>query len=140
MSNQLILTVGLPHSGKTAWAMAQGTVVVSMGSLYRLIRPVYSVKPLAKTFVTSLFMAGYSAVIIDDGNWLKRSRQFWQASDWETCVYRISGPEHVGEILTRLDQTAKTPEEYARKSKQVQDAAAAWEEIGSYELSYHLRS
>ena len=140
MSKQLILTVGLPHSGKTTWAMAQGHPVVSMSSLYRLISPVYLVKPTAKVFVMSLFASGYNTVIVDDGNWLSKSRQFWRSCDWETYIYRVSGPEHAESVLVHLDCTTTTPAEYTKKSRQVQNALDAWEEITPDELSYHLCS
>ena len=82
--NKLILTVGLPRSGKSTWALEQGVPVVA-GDAIRLAlfgklwwEPgEHQIMATARTMVRSLFFAGHSVVIFDSLNVTKASRRFW---------------------------------------------------------------
>jgi len=81
---KLILTIGLPRSGKTTWALQQGCPVVS-GDAIRLAifgklwwpPGEHQVMTLARTMVRSLFFAGHPTVIFDSVNVTEYARQFW---------------------------------------------------------------
>ncbi len=80
----LILTVGLPQSGKSTWARKQGVPVVSMDA----VRMAMHGKPFipeaeswvhlqTKTMVKALFYAGHFVVILDACNHTCQSRASW---------------------------------------------------------------
>jgi len=60
---KLIMTVGLPRSGKSTWARKQG-------------------HPIAKYMVQSLFLAGHDTVILDATNTTAQRREEWDSTDW----------------------------------------------------------
>lgn len=87
----LILTVGLPRSGKSTWARAKGVPVVCPDSV-RLALHGQEYEPLAepfvwaavKLFVRSLFGAGHRTVILDACNVTRKRRDEWRNAEWET--------------------------------------------------------
>jgi len=102
----LILTVGLPRSGKSTWAKRQGVPVVSPDSI-RLALHGQAWEPLAEGFVwaiakvmvRALFISGHDVVILDStGNTVARRGDFRSKSwsrmykvidtDKETCMVR----------------------------------------------------
>ena len=86
----LILTVGLPRSGKSTWARKQGDPVVNPDSI-RLALHGQAFLPerepevwnIAKLMVKSLFLAGHNTVILDATNTTKRRRWAWRSEDWK---------------------------------------------------------
>jgi len=84
LPKKLILTVGLPKSGKTTWAMAQGCPVVCPDAIrwatygQRFWGPgEEQVWATAWTMMRALFMAGHEKVIVDACNNTKKCRDFW---------------------------------------------------------------
>ena len=82
--NRLILTVGLPRSGKTTWALKQGLPIVNPDSIrlamhgqpyVALAEPL--VWAIAKVVVRALFLAGHETVIVDATNVTKKRRDDW---------------------------------------------------------------
>lgn len=89
--NKLILTVGLPRSGKSTWSLMQGLPVVNPDSIRLALHGTDYIKEaepmvwvLAKYMVRSLFFAGHETVILDATNTSKERRDFWISSEWET--------------------------------------------------------
>jgi predicted kinase len=88
--NRLILTVGLPYSGKTQWAISQNQwPIVNPDSIrlaatgtryYQDFEPM--VWAMAKIFVGSLFLAGHTTVIVDATNNTEKRRDFWREDLW----------------------------------------------------------
>ena len=85
----LIMTVGLPQSGKSTWAEAQGLPIVNPDSIrlglhgqpfIGLAEPF--VWAIAKVMIRSLFIAGHSRVILDATNTTKTRREEWKSTDW----------------------------------------------------------
>lgn len=83
---ELILTVGLPRSGKTTWAKQQGLPIVNPDSIRLALhgqRFIPAAEPmvwaLAKYMVCSLFLAGHARVILDATNTTDKRRQEWYA-------------------------------------------------------------
>ena len=80
----LILTVGLPHSGKSTWSRKQGFPIVNPDSI-RLALHGKAFIPEAEDFVwtiaytmaKALFLAGHDKVIIDATNITEKRRQAW---------------------------------------------------------------
>lgn len=83
-TNKLILTIGLPRSGKSTWSLKQGCPIVSSDAIRlsifgKLWWPPgeQQVLATARTMVRALFFAGHSTVIFDSISLTKESRKFW---------------------------------------------------------------
>jgi predicted kinase len=88
MLPRLILTVGLPRSGKTTWARAQGVPVASPDAISRALhgqRFIGVAEPfvwaIAKLMVRALFLAGHPTVIVDATNTTQKRRDEWKSDD-----------------------------------------------------------
>ena len=121
----LILTVGIPGSGKSTWARRSGYPVVNPDSIRLAIHgQVFLAKAeplvwsIARVMVMSLFGAGHKVVILDATNTTDRRRNEWKDSAWDTsfvlfpcdveeCKRRViargSGPE----LLAVIDRMAR---------------------------------
>lgn len=96
---RLILTVGLPRSGKTRWARVTGFPIVSPDSI-RLALHGQAYEPLAEPFVwasarlmvRALFLAGHETVVLDACNVTRERRNEWRGSEWETFCVLIDTP------------------------------------------------
>lgn len=80
----LILTVGLPRSGKTTWAKSQGYPIVNPDSIRLALhgqRFQADAEPfvwaIAEVMVKALFKAGNNVVIVDATNNTAKRRNFW---------------------------------------------------------------
>lgn len=104
---RLILTVGLPRSGKTSWARATGFPIVSPDAI-RLALHGRAFEPLAEPFVwatarlmvRSLFLAGHETVVLDACNVTRARRDEWRGSEWETfcIVFECSREEAIRRV------------------------------------------
>ena len=81
----LILTVGLPRSGKSTWARAQGFPIVNPDAIRLALhgqRFLAQAEPLvwafAQVMVASLLRAGHGAVIVDATNVTAKRRDQWR--------------------------------------------------------------
>ena len=90
MSN-LILTVGLPRSGKSTWSMQQGYPVVNPDSVRLALHGqkfVIEAEPMVwsitRYMIKSLFIAGHETVILDATNTTERRRNEWKSKEWDT--------------------------------------------------------
>lgn len=106
--NILILTVGLPRSGKTTWARQHGAPIVNPDSIRLALhgeRFIAKAEPfvwaIAHAMVRALFLAGHSVVILDATNTTKKRRDEWKSDEWVTmfkvipttrdeCLYRAN--------------------------------------------------
>lgn len=128
-AKQLVLTVGLPRSGKTTWAMKQWCPVVCPDAI-RLAFHGQAFLPeaepmvwvMAKYMVRSLFLAGHTRVVVDATHVSAKRRKFWidvlpsaenlevvlQAfyTDPEICKERALETGHP-ELLEVIDRMAK---------------------------------
>jgi predicted kinase len=92
----LILTVGLPRSGKSTWAQTQGHPIVNRDAI-RLALHGKPYIPHAEPMVTAieehmvraLFKAGHDTVIIDSTNLKKQYRERWANGPWTTVIERF---------------------------------------------------
>jgi predicted kinase len=81
---QLILTVGLPRSGKTTWALTTGHPIVCPDSIRYALhgqRFLAQAEPfvwaMAYAMADALFLAGHGTVIVDATNVTARRREAW---------------------------------------------------------------
>lgn len=120
----LIMTVGLPRSGKSTWAMRQGVPVVNPDSI-RAALGVYPfnastemmVWTIAHYMVDALVEAGHPVVILDATNTTKRRRREWLSKRY-TCVYKMfeasdstciarakeNGKPYLEEVIVRMQK------------------------------------
>lgn len=131
--NQLILTVGLPYSGKTTWARKQGVPIVSPDQIRLALhgrryeqRAEEMVWTIARVMVRALFGAGHRRVIVDATHNSEKRRKPWESEDWR-LVYEVFSAtreecrkraEAVGdeEILPVIDRMAEEHEPIDAKS------------------------
>ncbi len=99
---ELILTVGLPRSGKTTWALEQGYPIVNPDGIRLAIHGkqfVALAEPLvwviAKYMVRALFNAGHDVVILDATNTTSKRRDAWDSNHWQTNIHVIPTPKSI---------------------------------------------
>jgi predicted kinase len=85
----LMLTVGLPRSGKSLWAVKSGCPVVNPDSVRLALHGqafVPEAEPMVWTvslyMVRALFKAGHREVIVDATNTTRKRRDFWKSNEW----------------------------------------------------------
>jgi predicted kinase len=121
-STYLILTVGLPRSGKSTWALAQGCPVVDTDAVRLAIHGtpwLASAEPLvwgiAKTMVVSLFKAGHPKVILSATSVTAARRREWDRMadkvEWQVfhtmpdeCKRRalLTGQDYLIPVIERM--------------------------------------
>lgn len=131
---ELILTVGLPYSGKSDWARRYGEPVVSLDAIRGALhgcRYIPTAENLvwatARLMVRALFYGGADRVILDATNLTAKRRAEWDGPDWSThyklfrdsfdkaaCIERAAkdDPAFVA-IIEKMAETAEqlTPDE-----------------------------
>lgn len=100
--NKLILTVGLPKSGKSTWALEQGHPVVNRDAIRlalhgeKYLQPAENmVSTIEAYMVPSLFYAGHETIIIDSTHLRKRYVDRWRSSLWEIELKFIITPPNI---------------------------------------------
>ena len=84
MEKTLILTVGLPRSGKSTWALEQKFPIVNPDSIRIALHGNYftpeaepMVWTIARYMVSALFVAGHNIIIVDATHTTSKRREFW---------------------------------------------------------------
>ena len=83
------MTVGLPRSGKTTWAQAQGCPIVNRDAI-RLALHGQAYVQEAESIITgiedcmvrALFLAGHDKVIVDATHTTDKRRKRWHYGEW----------------------------------------------------------
>ena len=128
MSKTLILTVGLPKSGKTTWAQRQLQPVVNPDAIRLALHGqafVREAEPhvwaIARTMVRHHFAYGHNAVILDATNLTQERRAEWVSpKEWElqfvvfdtpkdTCVVRAAELGFPIDVIERMAETMDLP-------------------------------
>jgi len=124
MNNILLMTVGLPRSGKSTWSRKQDCPIVNPDSIRLAIHGqafIEDAEPIvwtiAKYMVKALFIAGHNKVVLDATSISKIAREFWINDMWEcryipfvvpksTCIERAktSNREDLIPIIERMDE------------------------------------
>lgn len=94
----LIITVGLPYSGKSTWARQQTFPIVNPDAIRLAMhgqRFASRAEPLvwatAKIMVRALFIAGHEFVILDATNVTHKRRDEWKSEEWD-CTFKVFNP------------------------------------------------
>lgn len=125
----LVLTVGLPRSGKSTWAMKQGHPIVNPDSIRLALHGQPFIKEAepfvwatAKVMVASLFIAGHDRVILDATNVTEKRREAWKNPLWvrryevfevdtKVCIERLEASdfsdEHKAGVLDAIHRMAE---------------------------------
>lgn len=127
----LIMTVGLPKSGKSTWAKEQGIPIVNPDSIRLALHGhdyIQSAEPfvwaIAHTMVQALFCAGHDKVILDACNCTEKRRNEWIlelenyqvefvlfTADADLCIFRAEkeNNNHMIPVIKRMSVNLKYP-------------------------------
>lgn len=122
----LLMTVGLPQSGKSTYARMQECPIVNPDSIRLALhgKPFISeaeqfVWAIAKCMVNALFLAGHETVVLDATNTTRKRRDEWKSSKWTReyfeferdsvlCKQRAAStcrdPEHLVGLVAAIDR------------------------------------
>jgi predicted kinase len=142
----LILTVGLPRSGKSSWARVTGFPIVSPdairlglhGRAYEQLAEPF-VWAQARLMVRSLFVAGHETVILDACNVTRARRDEWRGAEWETVcqVFEATREEARQRVFKALqDPQAAPADQLTPLLKTIDRMSAAFEPLGDDEPRY----
>lgn len=99
---RLILTTGLPRSGKSTWAQKQGYPIVNPDSIRLALhgeRFIEEAEPMiwliAKYMVKALFFAGHDTVILDATNITFERRKFWVNVQWNVFYKHFDASKEI---------------------------------------------
>ena len=124
------MTVGLPRSGKSTWALQQEYPVVNPDSIRLALhgQPFISlaepfVWAIAKVMVRALFITGHNTVILDATNTTNARREEWVSKSWEQkfvvfdtpiyeCINRAkeSDKEYLIPVIEKMSMEMEIPE------------------------------
>lgn len=114
---KLILTVGLPRSGKSTWALKQECPVVAGDAIREAIfgklwwpPGEHQVMMTSRTMVRSLFFAGHNKVIFDSINVTQLSRRFWLPT--EDCPWLLEYTVISTPFKTCIQRAIESKQEY----------------------------
>jgi predicted kinase len=128
----LVMTLGLPRSGKSTWARQQGYPIVNPDSIRLALHGEAFIKnaepmvwTVARYMVESLFLAGHDVVILDSCNQTERRRNDWRSKKWkrlfkvfdtdiEECKRRAveSNQEYLIPVIDRMKKDYDPVEEH----------------------------
>ena len=98
----LILTVGLPRSGKSTWALKQGHPIVNRDAIrlalhgQAFIGQAEDMVTAIETYmVKSLFEAGHDNVIVDATHLKQKYVKRWHYGNWEVKTKLFDTPKEV---------------------------------------------
>jgi predicted kinase len=109
----LLMTVGLPRSGKSTWARSTGLPVVNPDSIRLALHGQRFVKQaegmvwtVAHLMVDALFLAGHRTVILDATNVTAFRRAEWQSPDYFQAYVLFDTP--MDECIRRAHATGQS--------------------------------
>jgi len=108
----LIMTVGLPRSGKSTWARTQRHPIVNGDSIRLALHGqpyVLEAEPMVSCvkhlMVKALLLAGHDTVILDGTHTTQANRDRWLSPDWDRVFITFGGPEMLDVCLERALKT-----------------------------------
>lgn len=128
----LIVTVGLPCSGKSAWARSTSMPVVSRDAIRRGMHggPATDIAEpwitaMQHTMIAALFYAGHPVVIADGLHTQHYQRREWQKQRWYQTVFVVASAS-ADECESRARETGR-----GHLADHIHSVAARWEPLGS---------
>jgi predicted kinase len=114
---KLIMTVGLPRSGKSTWAKKQNLPIVNPDAIRLSVHGQPFLKEaeslvwtIAKYMTKSLFLAGHERIILDATNLTKKRRKEWEDDMWEIeYKYFNTSPEECKRRALNTDKAYLLP-------------------------------
>jgi predicted kinase len=133
--NILVLTVGLPRSGKSTWAKNKGYPIVSPDAIRLALHGsafVADAEPmvwaLARYMVKALFIAGHSHVILDATNTTRQRREEWKSPRWKRRYMLFKTPKE--ECMRRAGDTPDLLPVIERMANQFEDIIGdEWDDL-----------
>jgi len=148
----LILTIGLPQSGKSTWAQKQGHPIVNRDSIRLAFHGhayIQESEPVISVFeeymVKSLFIAGHDTVIVDATHLRPEYIERWQKSKlWEVqfeyftgvpveeCIRRAreNGREELIPVIKRMSEHV-----IERMSERMPEYIERWQKSKLWEVT-----
>jgi len=106
----LVVTVGLPRSGKSTWSREQNLPIVNPDGIRLALhgeRYLPQAEPwvwtFAKTMVEALFNAGHDIVILDATNVTQKERDQWIDEKWDVVFHWVATTKE--ECISRAMKT-----------------------------------
>lgn len=132
MTKTLLMTVGLPRSGKSTWARQQGCPIVCPDAIRMALYGQPYIRTAeaivwanAKLMVASLFEAGHDTVILDATNTMQKYREEWLDNRWncryvlfntprDLCIRRAERTEqhYLISVIERMADGFEVPDVY----------------------------
>lgn len=124
---ELVVTVGLPRSGKSTWAKTTGCPIVNRDSIRLALHGEQYLQPaenmvsvIEECMVNALFLAGHETVIVDACHHTEKRRKRWEefcekgnilvlgfkffATDKETCIERAGDDNVIIPVIERMSE------------------------------------
>ena len=140
MTKNLVLTQGLPRSGKSTWAREQGVPIVNPDAIRLALygqRWIQEAEPmvwsLATYMVRSLFLAGHDVVILEATSVTHGRRDQWLSSDWKPFVKIFRTPAEECERRAMLTEQEDLIPVIRRMVDDWQEPSEQWTVIESLE-------
>lgn len=121
MKNKLIMTSGLPRSGKSTYSRTLGHPMVNPDSIRLAYGVVYEPKleshvwAVAETMVSALFIAGHPVVVLDATNLTRERRRRWISKDYDTEIHIVKASP---EVITERAKQSGFPLEVIEKMRE----------------------
>lgn len=138
---KLLLTVGLPRSGKSTAARSWGYPIVNPDSIRVALHGqpfVGEAEPfvwaIAKCMVRALFLAGHTRVVLDATNTTRQRRADWKSRSWNRLFIQFGDRHMRDECITRARAMDATPERIAGLVAAIERMAEQWEDVADDEL------
>lgn len=151
----LLITVGLPYSGKTTWALFQEKPIVSPDAIRLSLHgdpyidaAELMVWTIAQYMVQALFIAGHPQVIVDGCHVTQKCRDLWRANAgsgqylrWHNHFHIFETPDSVCHQRAKNENDERIRPIIERMSEEWESEWESddWEEPGLHEEYIHHR-
>ena len=139
--NILWMTVGLPRSGKSTWAISQTFPIVNPDSIRLALHGqpfIGSAEPfvwaIAKCMVNALFIAGHRNVILDATNTTRQRRDQWKSDNWSRKFVKFLGSIDKQICINRAIKSCPDIQHREDLIRAITRMAETWEDLQPEEI------
>ena len=143
--NILWMTVGLPRSGKSTWAVSQTFPIVNPDSIRLALHGqpfIGSAEPfvwaIAKCMVEALFIAGHRNVILDATNTTRQRRDQWKSDNWKRKFVKFLGPIDKQTCIDRVIKSHFDDQHKDNLIKAIDRMIETWEDLHLEEIELNV--